>query len=259
MPLASAVKDRTDAGTTVYGDIVKFEETPEGHLMVYGKATGSDLDGDGQRMSPKFLAKHMPKWMEWGNLREQHSKIAAGVGVELVQTNDENDSWMLKSLCVDEGTKAKIRTGVLKGYSINVRGARVTAGTPAAPGGEIVDGDAIGEISYVDRPCLGSATISICKALGDGSGYEVADAPTEAELDALDDGAPVSPEERMTDVLESDDGDPLVADIAALDDRVDGVAKAIGELTDLVKALAAPVAAPAVVVAAPRDDSTLIA
>lgn len=244
MPQASAVTDRPiDEGATVYGSIVKFEETPEGHLMVFGKATGSDLDGDQQRMSPKFLAKAMPEWMEFGNLREQHSKIAAGIGVELTQSDDADSSWMLKSLCVDEGTKEKIRHGVLKGYSINVLGARVTQGTPSAPNGEIVGG-VIGEISYVDRPCLGSATISICKALGDDGtgGLEVADAPTEAELDELDDAGTDG-----TPLVDDDDesGDDLVVQVADLRDEVGEVAKSLGELTSLIKALKLPGAAPA--------------
>lgn len=255
MPVATAVKDRpTDEGATVYGSIVKFEETPEGHLMVFGKATGSDLDGDQQRMSPKFLAKAMPEWMEFGNLREQHGKIAAGVGVELTQSDDADSSWMLKSLCVDEGTKAKIKTGVLKGYSINVLGARVTQGTPSAPNGEIIDG-VIGEISYVDRPCLGSATISICKALGDDGtgGLEVADAPTEAELDELDD-ADSTP-------LVDDDAEPgdddLVVQVADLRDEVGEVAKSLGELTGLIKALKLPATAP--VKTTPVDQGTFVA
>lgn len=163
MPNAADVTERPSKMVEAYfGDIVKFQRDANGHLEVYGKATGSNLDDDGQRMNAKWLEKSMPAWMEWGNLREQHSKIAAGVGRELSVT-DKGD-WMLKSLCVDPVTIDKIENGVLKGYSIRVLNAGVTKGTPATPGGEIVSGT-IAEISYVDRPCLPDSIISICKAI----------------------------------------------------------------------------------------------
>lgn len=209
MPTAAKAVRAAPKSYTVWADIVKTEETPEGHLMVFGKATGTGLDGDGQRMSAKFLAKAMPEWMEWGNLREQHSKIAAGVGQELTQ---DGDSWMLKSLCVDEGTKEKIRTKVLKGYSINVLDARVTKGTARAPGGEIVAGT-IGEISYVDRPCLGDATISICKAAGSTL------APVDAAGMIVVEPAPDVAAETWVDDETTDDDSAFVSPVALADDE----------------------------------------
>jgi hypothetical protein len=179
-------------------DIVKSERDPEtGDLMVYGKATGTDLDLDGQRCDPAWLKTAMPAWMEWGNVREQHGMVAAGVGVELTETGNADADWMLLSRCVDPGTARKIEAGVLKGYSISVRDARVIKSV-AAPNGVINDGKIV-EISYVDRPCLPTARTSIVKSAGlaeDGESIEVEDGaetpllPVEADLET-DEGEPV--------------------------------------------------------------------
>ncbi len=146
--------------THVYaGDIVKTSTTEDGDLLVYGKATGPDLDLDEQRCDPDWLKSAMPGWAEWGNVREQHSSIAAGVGVETVQ---DGDDWYVKSLVVDSGTRAKVEKKVLKGYSIGIKGARVVKDA-SAPGGRIVGGEIV-EISLVDRPCNPTATMAIAKS-----------------------------------------------------------------------------------------------
>jgi hypothetical protein len=145
-----------------FGEITKMDKTADGDLMVYGKATGPDLDLDGDRCSPSWLKKAVPEWMKFGNVREQHSSVAAGVGKEL---SSENDDWFLKSLIVDPVTVNKIEKGVLKGYSIGIRNARKTVkdGKTWITDGEIV------EISVVDRPCNPTATMGIAKAFGTDS------------------------------------------------------------------------------------------
>lgn len=150
--------------THVYaGDIVKTSTTDDGDLLVYGKATGPDLDLDEQRCDPDWLKSAMPGWAEWGNVREQHSAIAAGVGVETVQ---DGDDWYVKSLVVDAGSRAKVEKKVLKGYSIGIKNARVVKDA-SAPGGRIVGGDIV-EISLVDRPCNPTATMAIAKSADGG-------------------------------------------------------------------------------------------
>lgn len=143
-------------------DIVKTERDEAGDLIVYGKATGPDLDLDGQICDPGWLKSAMPAWMEFGNVREMHQPIAAGIGIEL---EAKGDDWWLKSKCVDPNTAKKIEAGVLKGYSIGINGARVTKDA-AAPGGRIVAGSIV-ETSYVDRPCNPTAKMAICKMAGD--------------------------------------------------------------------------------------------
>lgn len=154
-----------------YVGITKSEELSDGTLMVYGKVTGPDTDMDGQQCDPVWLKRVMPAWFKFANVREQHSNIAAGVGIEL---NEKDGSWYLKTHVVDPGTVLKVKRKVLKGYSIGVKGGKLLK-TVQVPNGVIVDGD-MAEVSLVDRPCLTSATIDIVKSvLGDLSAEAVED------------------------------------------------------------------------------------
>lgn len=144
------------------GDIVKTERDEAGNLMVFGKATGVDMDLDEQVADPEWLKEAMPDWAKWGNLREMHQPIVAGIGRET--TSDDSGNWFLKSEVVDAGTAKKIEAGALKGYSIGIKNARVVKDSKA-PGGRIVGGTIV-EVSYVDRPCYPTSTIGIAKAVG---------------------------------------------------------------------------------------------
>ena len=142
------------------GDIVKTK-TEDGDLIVYGKATGPDIDLDEQICDPAWLKEAMPEWMKFGNVREMHQPIAAGVGLEL---NADGDDWYLKSQVIDENTAKKIEAGALKGYSVGIKNAKVVKDANAR-GGRIVAGTIV-EISYVDRPANPTCSASIAKAVG---------------------------------------------------------------------------------------------
>lgn len=144
-------------------DILKAERNADGDLVVYGKATGPDLDLDKQICDPAWLKSAMPAWMQWGNVREQHSSVAAGVATDLEQ---DGDSWMVRSLVVDPGSARKVETGVLKGYSIGIKNPRVIKDA-AAPGGRIVGGEIV-EVSLVDRPCNPTCTLVVGKSATPG-------------------------------------------------------------------------------------------
>lgn len=146
-------------------NITKAEKTADGHLMVQGKAAGPELDLDGQICDPAWLKTAMPDWHRWGNVRAQHTAVAAGVGKEL--THDDKGSWTLTAKVVDGDSKVKVEEGVYKGFSIGVKNARIVRDAQA-PKGRIVGGDIV-EISLVDRPCNPTATLAICKAAGMGS------------------------------------------------------------------------------------------
>lgn len=151
-------------------DITKVERDAAGDLFVYGKATGGDKDLDGQRCDPEWLKEAMPDWYQWKNVREMHQPVCAGVGVALA--NDESD-WFVKSQVVDERTAKKIEAGGLKGYSIGVKHPVITK----RDGQEWITGGSIVEISYVDRPCLPTATMMICKMAGADSTLQPVEAP----------------------------------------------------------------------------------
>jgi len=162
--------------THVYAGDIQKSYDENGDLIVTGKATGPDLDLDYQICDPSWLAKAMPQWMQIGNVREMHQPIAAGIGLSL-DTDGEN--FYLKSLCVDPSTRKKLETGVLKGYSIGIKNARVVKDA-AAPNGRIISGDIV-EISYVDRPANPTAMIEIAKAVG-SSGLQLTTKSDDEEL-----------------------------------------------------------------------------
>ena len=142
------------------GDLT-FKEADDGSMFVYGLATDPTLDMDQQICDPGWLKSAMPQWFKTGaNVREQHSSIAAGVGIEL---NADGDKWMLKSEVVDPVTQTKVRKGVLKGYSIGIKQAKVMK-SDEAPNGVIVGGNIV-EVSLVDRPANPSARIEIAKSV----------------------------------------------------------------------------------------------
>jgi hypothetical protein len=203
--------DRTDV---YFGDIVKgkTEELPDGTIMVYGKAAGPDLDLDQQRCDPAWLKKEMPEWMTFGNVREQHGAVAAGVGKALT---GQGDDWYLKAHVVDPVTVLKVKTGVLKGFSIGIRDYR-TVVDATAPKGRIVAGF-IPEISLVDRPSNPTAVMSIAKAAGSALA-PVDQAGVVIALDGVDVG----------DVAKAATADPY----AWVDELDDTVKAAIAERLD---------------------------
>ena len=143
------------------GDLT-YKKSDDGTLFVYGKATGPDLDLDQQICDPEWLKTAMPQWMATGaNVREMHESIAAGVGIELAASGDD---WFLKSEVVDSNTAKKVERGVLKGYSIGIKNARVVT-DESAPNGRIVAGQIV-EVSLVDRPANPTATVEIAKRVG---------------------------------------------------------------------------------------------
>jgi hypothetical protein len=151
--------------TAVYAEIVKHERDANGDLVVYGRATGPDLDLDKQICDPDWLKQAMPEWFKSAaNVREQHSSIAAGVGQEIKQLPD--GGWDLKALVVDANSARKVERGVLKGYSIGIRAPQVIR-DKSAPGGRITGGSIV-EVSLVDRPANPTCQLTLAKALKPG-------------------------------------------------------------------------------------------
>ena len=208
----------------VYGycEITKTEKTPDG-LMVWGQAAGPELDMDEQRCDPVWLKAAMPEWMRWGNVREQHQAIAAGVGKELTE---QGDKWFLKSLVVDPVTIKKVETGVLKGYSVGVKHGRVVKAANAPKG--LINGGNIVEVSLVDRPANPAATITICKAAGLGGVWAPVDGEGEV-LKLVEPDIIKAAKQTVADVLHGD----LLAD---LDDAGDtpGAIAALGRVCDAI-------------------------
>jgi hypothetical protein len=147
------------------GSICKSWRDDQGVLhFEASKATGPELDMDEQIADPDWAKRAMEGWFRTGgNLREQHSHIAAGKALTL---EHRADGQYISGKVVDPGSARKVEQGVLTGLSIGIKGARVVKDA-AASNGKIVGG-VIVEVSLVDRPCLPTAKLVLAKADGAG-------------------------------------------------------------------------------------------
>ena len=144
-----------------YAAIIKQEKQEDGSLLVYGKATDDSIDMDQQICDPTWLDRAMPEWFKsGGNIREQHSNIAAGVAKEY---EAKTDGHYISALVVDPVSVKKVEAGVLKGFSIGIKAPRVVRDTKAV-NGRIIDGQII-EVSLVDRPANPNAKLIMAKSV----------------------------------------------------------------------------------------------
>ena len=147
--------------TNAYAQIIKSEKQEDGTLLVYGKATDDSVDIDQQICDAAWLDRAMPDWFKsGGNIREQHSNIAAGVAKEY---ESKEDGHYIAALVVDPVSVKKVETGVLKGFSIGIKAPRVIRDTKAA-NGRIIDGQIV-EVSLVDRPANPNAKLVLAKSV----------------------------------------------------------------------------------------------
>jgi hypothetical protein len=148
--------------TTSYFAIEKADRHADGTLTVYGKATDDALDIDKQICDGDWLDRAMPHWFKsGGNIREQHSNIAAGVATDYEL---KSDGHYITALVVDPVSAKKVEHGVLKGFSIGIKNPRVIQDSKAA-NGRIVDGQIV-EVSLVDRPANPNCQLVLAKSAG---------------------------------------------------------------------------------------------
>lgn len=146
--------------TTSYFGIEKADRNPDGTLVVYGKATDDSIDIDQQICDADWLDRAMPHWFKsGGNIREQHSNIAAGVAKEY---EIKKDGHYITALVVDPVSVKKVENGVLKGFSVGIKNPRVVRDIKAA-NGRIVDGQIV-EVSLVDRPANPNCQLVLAKS-----------------------------------------------------------------------------------------------
>jgi len=147
--------------------IEKTETTPDGDLIVYGKATDGSVDSDEQIVDPTFSGKAIQDWLATGgNVRVQHNaqRDPAGVGIE-ANTGPDGETWV-KSLVIEPTAKRLVEKGALRAYSVGIARPKIVRDN-VARGGRIVDGIIV-EISLVDRPANKNCGIQLVKSAEDG-------------------------------------------------------------------------------------------
>lgn len=231
-----------------YAEIIKQEKMEDGTLKVYGKATDDSIDIDQQICDPAWLAKAMPDWFTTGgNIREQHSNIAAGVATDYEVKGAEH---FITALVVDPVSVKKVENNVLKGFSIGIRSPRVIR-DDAAKNGRIVGGQIV-EVSLVDRPANPNAKLMLAKAAESGElmpveqtdmpnpkdvfGHLVKDAevaePVEEILEEIITSEPEVPELPIT---VEDDEDEEVEDSVPVEEATELINAAKGAVASLLK------------------------
>lgn len=125
-----------------YGQIQKFESADDGSLMVSGIASTEAVDADGEVVTAEAMRKAIPSYLQSGTVREMHQPIAAGCPISAFVDDDGKTHFTAK--IVDKGTIDKIKSGVLKGFSIGGK-------TLKKVGNKIVE-ILLRDISVVDLP-----------------------------------------------------------------------------------------------------------
>ena len=195
--------------TTSYFAIEKADKNSDGTLLVYGKATDDTLDIDQQICDSLWLSKAMPEWFRTGgNIREQHSNIAAGVAKEY---EEKSDGHYISALVVDPLSVKKVETGVLKGFSIGIKSPRVIRDTKAA-NGRIVDGQIV-EVSLVDRPANPNAKLTLAKSV-DGEANLI---KVEELVEQTEKGSRMEQIKQIAEIAKSLTADKVKFDQAAFD------------------------------------------
>ncbi|OQW33979.1 MAG: hypothetical protein A4E20_12180 [Nitrospira sp. SG-bin2] len=158
----------------LYAQIEKAEPQSDGTVKVYGYASSSSEDSDGEIVTPDAIASALPDYLKFGAVREMHQPKAAGTAIE-AKVMDDGRTWFGAHVVDSEAVK-KVQAKVYKGFSI---GGKVLTRDP--DNSSIITGIKLVEVSLVDRPANPDAVFTMYKA-------EDPDKPKheEGELAAID-------------------------------------------------------------------------
>lgn len=134
----------------------KVEEREDGTLVAEGIASSEARDSAGELVKANAMRAALPDYLTFGAVREMHQPIAAGTAITCTVDND--GITRLSAHVVDPVSCLKVRTGVLKGFSI---GGKVTKRNSSDR--SIIEGIKLTEISLVDRPANPDAVIGLVK------------------------------------------------------------------------------------------------
>lgn len=136
----------------IFADISKVDEEKR---MVYGYASTTALDNQGEMIKREALAEALPDYLKFSNIREMHQPSAVGVAQSV--DIDEKGIYLAAKI-EDEIAWNKVKTKVYKGFSIG--------GKSLSKVDNIIEKLRISEISLVDRPANPECVIELYKADG---------------------------------------------------------------------------------------------
>lgn len=139
-----------------FGSFTKMAKQDDGCVIVEGICSSEAVDHDGELIKADAMRAALPDFMKFGNIREMHQPLAAGIAMKC-DVQDDGKTY-LQARIVDPVAVKKCETGVYKGFSI---------------GGGVLERDEINktvitkirlsEISLVDRPANPDAVFTLGK------------------------------------------------------------------------------------------------
>jgi phage head maturation protease len=183
MPPITTPALAAQSGITFFAPITKIDKEKK---MVYGYATTTATDAEGENITLEAMKAALPGYLEWGNIREMHGLSAVGVTKE----HELDDKGVyIGGKIVDPLAWEKVVEGVYKGFSIG--------GMATERKGATITGLELIEISLVDRPANPECKIDAFKAL---SFAKLRDKPETIKLEEL-----VLPENTPTIYVSNDE------------------------------------------------------
>ncbi len=158
--------------TPTFLKFASFEKASPEQRVVVGYASSERVDGQNDVVDSEALSQALGDYMQWANLREMHQPKAVGKvlsatpvrgTIQLKDGSKLTNPLRIVAQIIDSDTWEKVKTGVLKGFSIG--GKVLQALTQKMNGKEVrrITGLQLHEISLVDRPANPDARIILMK------------------------------------------------------------------------------------------------
>ena len=97
----------------LYAEISKTEELDDGTVKVWGYASSSAVDSDGETITADAMKAALPDYMKFGAVREMHQAKAAGTAIEA--SVEEDGRTYFGAHVVDSEAVRKVKSNVYKG------------------------------------------------------------------------------------------------------------------------------------------------
>ena len=171
-----------DEARMVYGVFVS--DTP---VTEYGD-TQVVLDWEATRAA-------VEAWRAWGNIREMHGLVAAGVAREIT-LDEEQHVGRVGAFVVDDPAWKKVKAGVYKGFSVGLNPRKWELSEAREDPVRVTDYEIV-EVSLVDRPKDPTSVIEVWRV----SGVETAALPEIVSATAAEEVASAATEGGATVVI----------------------------------------------------------